>query len=315
MSVTENFGSIHVPRPDVENDDEDEAERDAQQKEEELKKLLADNAFDDLIAGDDSDSMDDDSLHHYNPTVGVHHGRVHGQAPQPNGKLDYPRVQNHQQAYRREETENVPPAKIRVTKPDPVVYMKPEDRNRAFSAQNSRLAELEVLFESRGRELQRLQQDFENQARDHAKEVRSLKHQLAMLSTDKSGVEVTLRGSQSLLEEKQKEIAKLRASVESITTDRDRFEKLHRDLNLEHAAAKSRIAALEEELTDLKRSDTYKKAVQNYEARIEGMRESHRKELAESSERLLAERQAFLKLNEEVRFVFLPFFYSLIVNA
>lgn len=78
---------------------------------------------------------------------------------------------------------------------------------------DTRLSELEVAFENRGKGLQRLQPDFAYRAKVPLEEVGHPKMKLAMLSTKKAELEEELEKSSSKLHQDWQLASKLKEEV------------------------------------------------------------------------------------------------------
>ncbi|CAG0918881.1 unnamed protein product [Notodromas monacha] len=284
---------ISNPGDDMDDDDHDDVEdvlrQDAIEKNKELGEMMQ-GAFDHLSEDSYQDSENDGASESEDE---VHLQRIPNRLVSEGApRNDRLRIATYKH---NENLENVQPT---LRKPDPIVRTKPLQQSD-FGAQN-RVPELQILLDAKVRELERLQQNFQNQAQSHSLEIRSVRQQLEFLKTEKANLDAIIEGNQAIFQEKTKENTNLRSLLESVKAEKDRVENLNRELTLELTTHKARVETLEEEISELKRCDTAKRLIQNAERKLETLQEVHRRELSECNDKLLAERQKTTKLTQEL---------------
>ncbi|XP_066448715.1 centrosomal protein of 152 kDa isoform X2 [Eleutherodactylus coqui] len=130
------------------------------------------------------------------------------------------------------------------------------------TSNNIQFVQLQVLYKARGRQLEELNAKLEESER----QLRYLSHQLTIVKDEKDGVAMSLQESQTLLQSAKEEelqlqgrIAALQKTVDGLTTN---DEQLRKELKV----AKLAMDSMQQQVMDLRRSDSIHRAREQHEA-------------------------------------------------
>ena len=138
---------------------------------------------------------------------------------------------------------------------------------------------LEILYEHRGREIQQLKGEMETMKTNYDKEMRLLRHDLAILKGDKDRLAASSDNYKENADCQLVENQRIRENIETLTKQLTESEQLNRQLQDELDSANLTLATLHSQLMELQQSDTILKAKQIHEETVSSLRERHEKEL------------------------------------
>ncbi|XP_007904549.2 centrosomal protein of 152 kDa isoform X1 [Callorhinchus milii] len=139
------------------------------------------------------------------------------------------------------------------------------------SAEAHQFAQLQILYNARGRQLDELQQKLEERARD----IRYLNHQLAIVKGEKDGLALRSQNSQTLLQDAkelevklQGEIKALEAKVQGLTISEEESMK---NMKIAEAAMDS----MQQQMLELRRSESLTRAREQHDNVIGVLKQKH----------------------------------------
>ena len=139
--------------------------------------------------------------------------------------------------------------------------------------------QLPILYEARGRELKRMEQELENLKSSNGQEIRSLRHEVAILKGDQDRITACMENYKDTAESQSEENRRIRDGAETLKVQLASSEKLKLQLENELDSANHTLEQLHSQLMELQQSDTILKAKQSHEEVVSSLRERHEKEL------------------------------------
>nr|CAB3229918.1 centrosomal protein of 152 kDa-like [Phallusia mammillata] len=161
-------------------------------------------------------------------------------------------------------------------------YVDAMDRNTPESSDLSReLTQLRVLYEARGKKIDKLTREVEDLQQESSREKRILSHQLNMAKDEKNGMSGSLEECQRLLMEKDRLINESEAKVNSLKVEVEALKnaKMEQVRNME--VNERTIENLQQEVAMLQRSDSLDRARQQHEAVLATSNERHEQQMLE----------------------------------
>ncbi|XP_073509173.1 centrosomal protein of 152 kDa [Phyllobates terribilis] len=150
------------------------------------------------------------------------------------------------------------------------------------TSNNIQFVQLQVLYKARGRQLEELSAKLEESER----EMRYFNHQLTIVKDEKDGMAMSLQESQSLLQNTKEvelqlrgQIAALESTVNGLTTD---DEQLRKELKV----AKLAMDSMQQQVMDLRRSDSIHRAREQHEAVVSMLKQKNEEQLLSLQQKL-----------------------------
>ncbi|XP_058851106.1 centrosomal protein of 152 kDa isoform X2 [Acipenser ruthenus] len=162
------------------------------------------------------------------------------------------------------------------------------------STESQQIAQFQVLYKARGRQLEELQQKLEDCSRD----MRYLNHQLAIAKDEKEGLALTLQESGKLIKDgKEKEvqlsgqIKALEFQVQTLTANEEK--------NLEkQKAAEAALDSMQQQMMELCRSESLTRAREQHESILAALKEKHEDKVLALQQKLDAQSHALEEQKE-----------------
>lgn len=150
------------------------------------------------------------------------------------------------------------------------------------TSNNMQFVQLQVLYKARGRQLEELNAKLEESER----QLRYLSHQLTLVTDEKKGVAMSLQESQNLLKNTKEvelqlrgQIAALENTVHGLTTN---DEQLRKELKV----AKLAMDSMQQQVMDLRRSDSIHRAREQHEAVVSMLKKKNEEQLLSLQQKL-----------------------------
>ncbi|NP_001087086.1 centrosomal protein of 152 kDa [Xenopus laevis] len=150
------------------------------------------------------------------------------------------------------------------------------------STGNMQFVQLQVLYKARGRQLE----EQNNKLEESERQIRYLNHQLAIVKDQKDGLTISLQESQSLLQNSREmeiqlkgQLTALEKTVESLTTNE---EQLRKELNISKVAMES----FQQQLLDLRRSESIQRAREQHETVVSMLKKKHEEQVLALQQKL-----------------------------
>ncbi|XP_075714141.1 centrosomal protein of 152 kDa [Rhinoderma darwinii] len=150
------------------------------------------------------------------------------------------------------------------------------------TSSNMQVVQLQVLYKARGRQLEELNVKLE----DGERQLRYLSHQLTIVKDEKDGAAMSLHESQTLLQDSKEvelqlrgQIAALEKTVDGLTTN---DEQLRKELKV----AKLAMDSMQQQVMDLRRSDSIHRAREQHEAVVSMLKKKNEEQLLSLEQKL-----------------------------
>ncbi|KAG8575642.1 hypothetical protein GDO81_009625 [Engystomops pustulosus] len=147
---------------------------------------------------------------------------------------------------------------------------------------NMQLVQLQVLYKARGRQLEELNAKLEESQR----QFRYLSHQLTIVNDEKDGAAISLQESQNLLQNNKEvelqlrgQIAALEKTVEGLTLSNEQLRK-------EVKVSKLAMDSMQQQVMDLRRSDSIHRAKEQHEAVVSVLKKKNEEQLLSLQQKL-----------------------------
>ncbi|XP_028926690.2 centrosomal protein of 152 kDa isoform X2 [Ornithorhynchus anatinus] len=150
------------------------------------------------------------------------------------------------------------------------------------SAENMQVLQLQVLNKAKGRQLEELGEKLEESGR----QVRYLNHQLAMVRDEKAGLTLSLQETQKLFQNGKEREVQLEGQVKILETEIQTLRTNEEQVAQKAGAAEAAVESLQQQLAELRRTDTLQRARERHEAVVTALRRKH-EEQASSLQREL----------------------------
>ncbi|CAH1789680.1 unnamed protein product, partial [Owenia fusiformis] len=143
------------------------------------------------------------------------------------------------------------------------------------STESDQLAQLQILYKARGREVERLKKELTTVTEDNEREIRTLKHRVALLEGERDGARISETEAQSLLTESKQtnslldnKISTLQGQLNIATHGRDELqEKLE--------AAESTIETLNHQLITLGNTESLSRTKEQHDAVLANLQQRY----------------------------------------
>ncbi|XP_076438809.1 uncharacterized protein LOC143277792 [Babylonia areolata] len=174
--------------------------------------------------------------------------------------------------------------------------------------ESTRLSQLRVLYEARGRQLEDLRVELDKVTQESAKERRMLKHLLSVATGEKEGMEKSLKQSQQLLaevrEEQSQTATQFQTSQAQLKAMRDSKEELVKQLQ----SAETTIETLSHQVAGLQGADSLSQARHQHEAVVSSLQQRFdaqilhlKQQLDQANESLSLKAGEVSRLQDQVR--------------
>ncbi|MEE6503120.1 hypothetical protein FKM82_004743 [Ascaphus truei] len=162
------------------------------------------------------------------------------------------------------------------------------------SSNSMQFVQLQVLYKARGRQLDGLNDKFEESGR----QIRYLNHQLAIVKDEKDGLAISLQESHTLFQNaREREIQlegqmkALEKTVECLTTNEEHLRK-------ELKVAKVAMESMQQQVLDLRRSDSIQRAREQHEAIVSVLKKKSEEQVLALQQKLDEVHSALLEQKE-----------------
>ncbi|XP_038606282.1 centrosomal protein of 152 kDa [Tachyglossus aculeatus] len=156
------------------------------------------------------------------------------------------------------------------------------------SAENMQVLQLQVLNKAKGRQLEELSEKLEESGR----QVRYLNHQLAMVRDEKAGLTLSLQETQKLFQNGKEREVQLEGQVKILETEIQTLRTNEEQVAQKAGAAESAVESLQQQLAELRRTDTLQRARERHEAVITALRRKHEEQASSLQQELEVARVA-----------------------
>uniref|UniRef100_A0A6A7FT56 Centrosomal protein of 152 kDa-like n=2 Tax=Hirondellea gigas TaxID=1518452 RepID=A0A6A7FT56_9CRUS len=140
--------------------------------------------------------------------------------------------------------------------------------------------QLKLLYDARGRELDRLSAEIEQLRADKLQRNSAVQHELTLLKAEKERLEVSRTQSRILLTEKENQIRNLKADHQETSTMLTSANTDITKMKVKLEASDSLIKTLEQNISDLQSADILAKSSQMHEDFLSKLQNSHQDELS-----------------------------------
>lgn len=174
----------------------------------------------------------------------------------------------------------------------------------AFNHAGSRgrdVAQLEILYQARGREIQNLTSQLETLREEGARDKRILNHQLAMAQDERDGLGNTYGENQQLLNQLNNENHSLKGNLQAVQQQIQSLTETNQQLHGDLDTASAAIESLNHQLMEVQRSQPLLRAREQQESLLVGLEQKFRQEVAnlkekvDSASRSAAEKSALVE--------------------
>ncbi|XP_027028950.2 centrosomal protein of 152 kDa isoform X1 [Tachysurus fulvidraco] len=165
-------------------------------------------------------------------------------------------------------------------------------------------AQLRILNKAQLRQIEDLEQKLE----DSRRKMRYLEHQFAIVKDEKDGLTVSLKESSHLLEEAKERESRLQAKVMSLERQIQTLTEREQENMKKQSAAQATVDSLQQQMMELRRSDTLTRAREQHDRDMATMKEQHetrvlalQQKLDTHSQNLEEQVQLAQRLREQVK--------------
>ncbi|XP_018418404.1 PREDICTED: centrosomal protein of 152 kDa [Nanorana parkeri] len=143
------------------------------------------------------------------------------------------------------------------------------------SSGNMQFVQLQVLYKAKGRQLEELNTKLEESER----QLRFLSHQLAIVKDEKDGLALSLQESQTLLQNSREVELQLRGQMAALQNTMDGLTSNDEQLRKELKVAKLAMESMQQQVMDLRRSDSINRAREQHEMVVSTLRTKHEEQM------------------------------------
>ncbi|XP_072258504.1 centrosomal protein of 152 kDa isoform X2 [Pyxicephalus adspersus] len=136
---------------------------------------------------------------------------------------------------------------------------------------NMQFVQLQVLYKAKGRQLEELNAKMEESER----QMRYLNHQLAIVKDEKDGLVISLQESQTLLQNSREVELQLRGQMAALQNTVDGLTSNDEQLRKELKVAKLAMDSMQQQVMDLRRSDSINRAREQHEMVVSTLKKKH----------------------------------------
>lgn len=182
------------------------------------------------------------------------------------------------------------------------------DLNDQYKEAETSYAQLKLLYEARGRELDRQMSDSAKLQFESSRDIRALQHQLNLMGSENEGKSASIKQLQILLSEKDERVKTLVADMKELQSKFSAQQEENKKLHLELETAESTISSLECQVSELKAVDSLSKNQKLQEEFIQKLQQGNQEDkdmllskLQESQKEAQASQHEIKRLREELR--------------
>ena len=139
---------------------------------------------------------------------------------------------------------------------------------------------LEVLYEARGHELERLRNEMQNLQDENENENRALKHDVAILTADNEQLKSKFEQLQLLYQESLDDNQSLRSEIDHMKNAMHKVEKSKEELIARCESSDHLVQSLQSQLIEFQSKDTVLKAREHHDALVSSLKERHESEMS-----------------------------------
>nr|XP_027232161.1 LOW QUALITY PROTEIN: centrosomal protein of 152 kDa-like [Penaeus vannamei] len=125
-----------------------------------------------------------------------------------------------------------------------------------FRAADTPQDQMKLLYEARGRELDRLSSELSTLKFESSRDIRVLQHQINLVTSDSESKTANINQLQTLLSEKEERIKSLAVDLKELQIKLNTRKNENKKLHFELETAQSTISSLECQISELKAADT-----------------------------------------------------------
>lgn len=162
------------------------------------------------------------------------------------------------------------------------------------SADRMQIAQLQVLYKARGRQLDELNVKLEESGR----EMRCLNHQLAMIKAEKDGLTMSLQESQKLFQNGKEREAQLDAQIKVLEANIQALTANEEQMCKKLKTSEVALEDMQRQLIDLRRSDALKRAREQHESFVLSLKQKSEEQLLQLQQKLDAANTALQEQKE-----------------
>ncbi|XP_050722604.1 myosin heavy chain, skeletal muscle-like [Eriocheir sinensis] len=182
------------------------------------------------------------------------------------------------------------------------------DLNDQYKEAETSYTQLKLLYEVRGRELDRQMSDFAKLQFESSRDIRALQHQLNLMRSENEGKSASIKQLQILLSEKDERVKALVTDMKDIQSKLLAQQDENKKLHLELETAESTISSLECQVSELKAMDSLSRNQKLQEEFIQKLQQGNQEnkdmllsKLHESQKEAQVSQQEVKRLREELR--------------
>ncbi|KAM4749002.1 centrosomal protein of 152 kDa [Rhinophrynus dorsalis] len=150
------------------------------------------------------------------------------------------------------------------------------------SASNIQFVQLQVLYKARGRQLEELNEKLQESER----QIRYLNHQLAIFKDQKDGMAISLQESQTLLQNSREMEVQLKGKLTALETTIDGLTTNEEQLRKELKVAKAAMESMQQQLLDMRRSDSLQRAREQHETFVSMLKKKNEEQVLALQQKL-----------------------------
>ncbi|XP_033022852.1 centrosomal protein of 152 kDa isoform X3 [Lacerta agilis] len=162
------------------------------------------------------------------------------------------------------------------------------------SPDNMQILQLQVLNKAKGRKLEELN----NQLEERAQQIRYLSHQLAIVKDEKDGMCLSLQESQKLHQNAKEREIQFEGQIKALETQIQTLAANEEQLIKQSKVAEVAMEAMQQQLLELRRSDTLQRAKEQHEAIVTALKQKHEEQALSLQQKLDAKNIAFQEQSE-----------------
>ncbi|XP_075064077.1 centrosomal protein of 152 kDa isoform X2 [Mixophyes fleayi] len=150
------------------------------------------------------------------------------------------------------------------------------------TSSNMQYVQLQVLYKARGRQLEELNAKLEESER----QLRYLGHQLAVVKDEKDGLSISLQESQMLLQNSREMELQLRGQMAALEKTVDGLTSNDEQLRKELKVSKLAMDSMQQQVMDLRRSDSIHRAREQHEAVVSMLKQKNEEQVLSLQQKL-----------------------------
>ncbi|XP_062921758.1 centrosomal protein of 152 kDa isoform X2 [Mobula hypostoma] len=139
------------------------------------------------------------------------------------------------------------------------------------SMEAHRFAQLQILYDARGRVIEEMQQKGEERAR----EIRYLNHQLAVTKGEKEGITISCQELKKLLQDAKEHEVQLEGQIKALESRIEDLSASDKEALKKQKIAEAAMESMQQQLSELSRSESLTRAREQHENIISKLKEKH----------------------------------------